>query len=281
MAGSHNGRDEADYMLPPQPVSSHFDIDSSEEIFHENTKWHRRTFFGPMLRIVSYLKNPLNVARGAAGYTCYPAHEILSLPSPQQVDAQLSVVLAKRRSAREFADSISLQDVSSLLWHSLAVKSERTSEVAVGVPILFRPYPSAGALNSIEIYAYLNNVVGIAPCIAHYDPISHHFRKLRSVKVNAFSKVAISQTGEGIVSPLVLVVAMVPQRQTQKYGRRGYRHALLEVGHSSQNVCLIAEAIGLGSLVYSAYFDDELAAELGLDSVTEVVASTILVGPRP
>ena len=53
---------------------------------------------------------------------------------------------------------------------------------------------------------------------------------------------------------------------------------LLEIGHASQNACLVAEAISVGSLVYGSYFDDELAEALNIDGVTETVASVILLG---
>jgi SagB-type dehydrogenase family enzyme len=70
----------------------------------------------------------------------------------------------------------------------------------------------------------------------------------------------------------------VPQRATAKYGSRGYRMALLEAGHASQNLCLAAQGLGLGSLVYGAYYDDELAALLDIDGVTETVVSVMLLG---
>jgi SagB-type dehydrogenase family enzyme len=75
-----------------------------------------------------------------------------------------------------------------------------------------------------------------------------------------------------------MVFTTVPQRVTAKYGGRGYRMGLLEVGHASQNACLVASALGIGALVYGSYFDDELAAALNTDGVTETVASVILFG---
>ena len=43
---------------------------------------------------------------------------------------------------------------------------------------------------------------------------------------------------------------------------------------------LVAEALGLSALVYASFYDDELAAELNIDGVTETFATTILIGPR-
>ncbi len=270
--------DDLQLLVPPKPLGSGFDVDSPEEHFHEQTKYFRKTMAGPILRILPYLRDPAFIARGAAGFTSYQSRPVLSLPSPAAVDTGLGEVLAKRRSVRTLSGSLSLHQVSTAFWHSFAVNHRTTSSAAPKVQLVFRPYPSAGNLNSLEIYALLNKIEGLEPCIVHYDANNHSFRILAAQDGSAFNRVELALSSNIRVAPLVVVIIVVPQRQTQKYGARGYRHAFLEAGHASQNLCLVAQALGLGSLVSSAYFDDELAATLGLDGVSETVGSTILVG---
>ncbi len=265
-------------LVPPKPLASEFDLDSAAEQFHECTKYHRRTFFGQTLDIAKFLLNPLYIARGAAGFTDYTAHPILDLPTPQPLDAALGTVLAERRSLRAFKPSLTVAQLSSLLWHALHVNHTATSKAAPNVTLNFRPYPSPGNLNSLEFYVFLNQIDGVSPSIAHYDSRAHRLRILKNQDGKAFSRVEIKTDEGGIETPLSIVVAIVPQRMTAKYGARGYRLALLEAGHASQNIALVAQGLSLGSLVYASYYDDELADLLGLDGVTTTIASTLLLG---
>jgi SagB-type dehydrogenase family enzyme len=60
------------------------------------------------------------------------------------------------------------------------------------------------------------------------------------------------------------------ERSLWKYTDRGYRYVLFEAGHVAQNVNLVAESLGLGSLNLGGFFDDRIAALLGIDTNEEV-----------
>ncbi len=54
-----------------------------------------------------------------------------------------------------------------------------------------------------------------------------------------------------------------------KYGERGIRYALIEVGHVGQNLFLQAEALGLGAGIVGAFNDLEVSKVAGLPSKHE------------
>ena len=265
-------------LLPPQAMAGQFDIDDPAEILHEQTKFHRATLMGQVKNIVRFLRHPAYIARGAAGYNAFPSCPVIELPPPQLDLGELAQALGQRKSARAFEPVITLQELSSLLHHALRVRRLAKSDIAPHVQLAFRSYPSPGGLYPTEFYFFLNQVEGVQPCIAHYDARNHLLRMLKPQQGDAFGGAEVKSGESGVKAPVVCVMTSVPQRATAKYGARGYRMALLEAGHASQNLCLAAQGLGLGSLVYGAYYDDELAALLDIDGVTETVVSVMLLG---
>lgn len=267
-------------LLPPKYSGGDADVDNPVEIFHEHTKFHRSTFAGHYISIAKYIGHPQYIARSAAGYKTYPFLEKLELPPPGALEITLSEVLRKRRSCRSFEPLISLEETSTLLHHALRVNQVLRSQASPTTEIHFRPYPSPGGLNGLEVYAFLNGVAGVDPCIVHYDSRNHVFRVIKRQSGDALHRAEISEKGQIVASPLAIVLTMVTQRQTSKYGGRGYRLNLLEAGHASQNLCLVAEGLGLSTLPSGAYYDDELAEAIGVDGVTESIGSVIKIGRR-
>lgn len=49
------------------------------------------------------------------------------------------------------------------------------------------------------------------------------------------------------------------QRITGKYGERGIRYAVMEVGYVGQNLFLQAEALGLGAGIVGAFNDSQVS----------------------
>ena len=69
-------------------------------------------------------------------------------------------------------------------------------------------------------------------------------------------------------SACILLVGVLP-RIKFKYGERGYRFALLEAGHISQNILLAAESESIGAFSIGGFLDDKLNDMLRLDGVEE------------
>jgi SagB-type dehydrogenase family enzyme len=67
-------------------------------------------------------------------------------------------------------------------------------------------------------------------------------------------------------SAIIIVIAAVYARATQKYGQRGIRYAHMEVGHAAQNVYLQAASLKLGTTLVGAFDDKRVKEVLKLPS---------------
>ena len=63
-----------------------------------------------------------------------------------------------------------------------------------------------------------------------------------------------------------------------KYGIRGYRLGLLDAGHVSQNINLVAGALGLAVCPSAGYIDSELNRALKIDGLATAAVMSVLVG---
>ncbi len=179
----------------------------------------------------------------------------LKLPQPLH-RGRMSVeeALLKRRSVREYLpEPLTLKELSQLLWSAQGITD----------PYGFRTAPSAGALYPLELYFHATKILGLDTGIYRYDP---HRHSILEVKKGNFAedifRCGLSQE-QILLAPLVLLFFAIPERTTRKYGRRGIRYIFNEVGHSAQNVYLQATAMGLGTVVIGAFYDEDLKAIVG------------------
>ena len=125
-----------------------------------------------------------------------------------------------------------------------------------------RPFPSAGGLYPLELYAVTQQVEGLPDGIWHYDPWVHELALRRDGRfLDEAADIAYGQTAVGQAN-LLLCLTAVFARTTSKYGQRGYRYALFEAGHVGQNLYLVADALGLAPFSIGGFFDRELNALL-------------------
>jgi SagB-type dehydrogenase family enzyme len=174
----------------------------------------------------------------------------IKLPQPQY-DSRSSVesTLLKRRSIRRYTnESLTLVEISQLLWAAQGVTHHRG----------FRTAPSAGALYPLEIYIVVGKVTGLASGIYKYKPNHHELLKIvEGDKRSELCRAALNQSAVKN-APVVILFCAVYQRITVKYGQRGIRYVFIEVGHSAQNVCLQAVSLGLGTVTIGAFNDDKV-----------------------
>ena len=233
------------------------------EEFQKSTKHSRERLLG----------GRLDWANKPETYKKYPSAKIIPLSRefPTKSLPMLDV-LKKRRSVRSFfPKSLSIADLSFLLWASTGVqRMEQGYE--------FRTVPSAGALYPIETYLNVNNVEGLEKGLYHYDIQAH---ALEELKVGSFSE-EIAQAALGqkmlIAAPVVLIWTAIFERSKWKYAQRAYRYVYLDAGHIAQNLALSATSIGLGSCQIGAFFDDEINQIIEIDGVEESVLYLSVVG---
>lgn len=188
----------------------------------------------------------------------FAAQEV-PLPKPAE-EGRIPVerAIKERRTIRHFQDkALTLSHLGQLLWAGQGVTEKGG--------LHRRAAPSGGALYPLELYAIVgkNGVQGLQAGIYRYLPEKHSLSGVSSGdERQSVARVAWGQMWMAD-APAILAVAAQYQRITQKYGDRGVRYALIEVGHVGQNISLQAEALGLGAGVVGAFEDKKLAALLG------------------
>ena len=182
----------------------------------------------------------------------------ISLPVPESGSSPLEEVLAARRSRRAFAGKgISLDLLSRLLFAAQGVTGE-----SGGVQL--RTAPSAGALYPLELYLVALRVEGLEPGLYRYVPKAHALEEVRRGELEGELHAACLSQGTLLGAAVHLVLTELPARMEWKYGPRTDRYSAMEAGAIGQNVYLLVEALGLGTVAVGAFDDRALASLLGV-----------------
>lgn len=205
-------------------------------------------------------------------YKGYPRFEKFKLPGFERL-RDFNTIMENRKSVREFSGQPTTErELSTILHYTAGIRSS-------GVDVTGnRFYPSAGARYPIEIYPIVLNCVGIKPGIYHYHVRSHSLeflwtypdlndRLLKNIKQHEF-----------ISSSCIFVITAVSNRTELKYGPRGYRHILMEVGHVCQNLYLTAAGLNLGACAIGGFLDSGFNTLLDLDGYIEKTLLVVSVG---
>jgi SagB-type dehydrogenase family enzyme len=200
---------------------------------------------------------------------------MLLLPKPQSKGSiSVEEAIASRRTRRDFqAKPLSLEELAQLLWAGQGITGSQGH---------VRAAPSGGALYPLDLYAVVGeaSVKGLAPGAYRYVPSQHGLEQIRSGDLR--EAVARASLGQKWMAdaPVSLVVTAEYARIERKYGARGRRYAMIEVGHVGQNIFLQAEALGLGAGIVGAFDDARLAKVLDLPRAHEPLIVMPVGHPR-
>lgn len=144
-----------------------------------------------------------------------------------------------------------------------------------------RTVPSAGNLQPLHLYAIHRRPNSDGFEIAGYDDVRDRFEHVRSLSGDAIRRwflpdplvAEVLRAGGGIVA-----VCTDLRRVAEKYGPRGFRYALLEVGATMQNLYLLAAERSVGIRAFGGFFDRRVASDLDLPE-RSFVSLLILIHP--
>lgn len=176
----------------------------------------------------------------------------VALPDPDGEGAMTVTRAIRNRRSRRDLESKPIDDgaFSRLLWAAQGVTGDESD---------FRAVPSAGATFPLEVYAVVGEpgVEFLEPGVYWYRPEGHELALLDEGDVQEELREATYDQAWVETAAVDLVVCAVDERTTREYGERGAdRYVPMEAGHLSQNVYLVAEALGLATVAVGA-FDDE------------------------
>lgn len=144
-----------------------------------------------------------------------------------------------------------------------------------------RPYASAGGTYPLEVFALLPNVSGpLRKTAVHYDPFCHALTAVTELPPWDEYRDAVNLDNVNGVPHAVVVFALFPERTTAKYGERGGRFALIEVGHAAQNLALRLARAGMAGCEIGGLFDERVKALLRLEGTSAQIVLGFACGLR-
>lgn len=175
----------------------------------------------------------------------------------------------KRKSDRVFSGAeLSTKEVSILLssfysWNGLE----------------HRGYPSAGAVYSTEIFCVAFNAENLTGQILYYDPEKHGIVSVsKSAPTWETASESLNMDIKGSPSMLIIFVTF-PSRSTTKYGERGGRFSLIEVGGALQQLSLqVANTSKLKGVAVGGMLDEFWKRELRLGDTDARISLGYLIG---
>lgn len=189
----------------------------------------------------------------------------------------------RRKSTREFKGFIDLQDLSNVLLNSYFITEYFEKHTH---HLRRRSIPSGGALYPIDLY-YINiNTKNLHRGIYYYNlqdsclDCIKEFNDLNSM-LDALNIVYPAEILGNWNLPTVsgiIVFAGILNRMSCKYGDRGLRFAITDVGSILQNIHLSAAAEDIACCAIGGYFDNEIDALIELQNPNETVLLTLFIG---
>jgi SagB-type dehydrogenase family enzyme len=259
-------------QLDPPPLSL-------SELYHENTKLYPLTV-QQMMPSGNFSRADLQAMSRA--YKQYPNLPRVKLPAIEAIDQNgrtFDEVISSRRSVRDFADlDLSLNELSQILHQSYGITGELPGKGDFRQDL--RSAPSAGALYPAEIYIAVRKVSGVEPGIYHYNVPNHEIELM--IPGDPTEQIYEVCCGQEYVrqTSIVVLISGVLARTKLKYGERGYRYALLDIGHLGQNLYLSCASLELAVMTTCGFFDDEANKLLHIDGVDEAVIYVAFIGKR-
>ena len=252
-------------------------------IFNENVKFDKFLIRKQVESIQSF-SNKYVHQRSCQPYKVFPTSKEYDLKPylkemPGSEKTNLFNILAKRRSGRAYSPySISLNELALLCHYSYGISGEDFNKESEAT-LRFRTVPSAGALYPLELYVYLNTSV-LPKGIYHYSPNKSVLEFIKEEDYMEYLRENL--VAEPFVDlqhcSCVFFITSFFERVLIKYGDRGYRFILQEVGFLTQNISLLAEFLELGSCVLGSYVDDNINQILSADGTFESVQNVIVIG---
>lgn len=220
-------------------------------------------------------EQPDAVPRATQRVKSYPDADRIALPETDP--GRVANLAEARRSVRAFRDEpMPLRDLAALLRCGYAATGP--DPLDSGQRLLRRPVPSAGGLYPLEIYLLVRRVEGLAPGLYHYEVIGDALERIGAQAWEADAERAFLTWSFMKHAPVILCIGAVFDRTQDKYGARGYRYILLEAGHVAQNLCLVAQEMGLSSLCVGGYRDSLLNRLFSLNESDEGIVYSVACG---
>ncbi len=137
-----------------------------------------------------------------------------------------------------------------------------------------RTSPSAGAMHPLDAFVLVLNVESVCPGLYHYEADSHGLvllEALDAAQARELARLFLANQAYFADAHALLIQVARFDRNFWKYPghKKAYKAVLLDAGHLSQTLYIVATHLGLGAFFTSAINDGDIADRLGLDPLRE------------
>ena len=189
----------------------------------------------------------------------------------------LSTLMQQRTTCRNFdaARPLPAELFGAVLERVFAAQAVHA--ISAETAVLKKNSPSGGGLHATECYLLVQHVAGIAPGLYHYHAGEHALEPMPGADgLDADTLAALAArlvAGQTWFANAHALAILTPRfaRSFWKYRNhaKAYRALILDSGHLSQSLYLVATELGLGAYVTSAINEFEIERAFGLDGLVE------------
>lgn len=199
-------------------------------------------------------------------------------------DTALEALIRQRVTCRNWDVSrpLSAEDFASTLYRTFAARAVSDEP---GITVMKRAVPSAGGLHPTEAYLLVQNVEGVTPGLYHYHPIDHALEPLGDIAAEDSQALAlriVAGQRHFMKAHVIIILASRFRRTFWKYRNhaKAYRAIILDAGHLSQTLYLVAAERGLAAFITAAVNERDIEEIFGLDPMLEGVLAVSGFGWR-
>ena len=183
---------------------------------------------------------------------------VLLKPYKTMSDCDLAKLISGRDSVRDYANKeVTFEQFSTLLHYSFGVK-----RIARGAydqrEYPFRYCNSAGGLNHLDLYVFVNNVRGLESGIYYYDFINDDLIQMEYGNMRSIIGRLNFQNEFSIYSNFVVAIVSDLSRIVPKYYKRAYRMVHVDAGIALSYLQIIGEYVGVSSCIVAGFLENEL-----------------------
>ena len=204
-------------------------------------------------------------------------------------DPPFAQVQEMRESVRHYGDQpITVKQLGEFLYRVGRVNTSAEYEVntprgPVRTTYTSRPYPDAGGLYELELYAAVNACEGLPAGLYHYDPLYHRLERVCGWTEDVAHLMRDTSYGTGNTSEnlqVLLIIATRLPRVGWKYASIAYALTLKHVGVLYQTMYLVATAMNLAPCAIGCGNSDLFARSAGTNYLEETSVGEFLLGSR-
>lgn len=207
-------------------------------------------------------------------------HETLPVVGRQETAQRSNLdTLSYRRSVRKYADTpLTRTELAQFL--ALCYPAQVTDPAYQPDPLPHQGVKQgAGHVTGCRLFPLIFNVEGVAPGVYYYDERQHHLRHIRVEDPMPLAQEYVFQA-EFLAAPVLILTLGSLSDYLLRYGDRGYRYLLFDVGLMLQQMYLVTSCLDLSGCTTGSLVQGEFERWLGVDGFQGSVLKAFAIGRK-